>query len=213
MIKKSRLELAVGIFMIVGLGILVLFVFFIRDFQIIKPGYKFDVSFGFANGIKIGAPARLAGVDVGEVKNITIFYDLDARKTRIKILVWVREDIQIPADSKAWINTLGLLGEKYLEIFPGENYALLVKANDTLPGQDPVPLEEITEQAKKIVLKFDATLGSLNEVLGKIKTGEGTIGRFIYTDVVYKNLEEMTEDLKRHPWKLFWKPKDKPIKK
>lgn len=206
---KFRLELAVGIFIIVGLIILVSFVFLIRDFQIIRPGYKFDIVFGFANGLKVGAPARLAGVDVGEVKGIEIFYEPDSLKTKVKVRVWVKKDAMVPSDSEAWINTLGLLGEKYLEIIPGKNYNLLVRENDTFMGQDPVAMEEITEKTKKLVLKIDETLSGLNDVLSKIKTGEGTIGKFIYDEVVYKNIEEMTDDLKRHPWKLFWKTKEK----
>ena len=66
MIGKSRLELAVGLFIIIGLIIFVAFVFLVRDFQIVKPGYKFDIIFGFANGLKVGSPARLSGVDVGK---------------------------------------------------------------------------------------------------------------------------------------------------
>lgn len=220
MTRKSRLELAVGIFIIVGLAILIFFVFFIRDFQLIKPGYKFDVVFGFANGLKIGAPARLAGVDVGDVKSIDVFYDPEAQKTKVKIEIWVKEDSQIPADSKVWINTLGLLGEKYLEVIPGNNYSLLVRENDTIVGQDPVAMEEITEETKKLVLKIKEALIGLNDVLSQVKTGQGTLGKLVYDETIYQNFEgvtkdlkELTEDLKSHPWKLLFKPKEKPVKK
>ncbi len=219
MIKKSRLELAVGIFIITGLAILVLFVFFIRDFQIIKRGYKFNVVFGFANGLKIGAPARLAGVDVGEVKSLDIFYDPDSQKTKVRIKIWVNEDAQIPADSRVWINTLGLLGEKYLEVIPGENYSVLVKENDTMLGQDPVAMEEITEETKKLVLKIEDAVTGLNEVLSQVKTGMGTLGKLVYDETIYQNVEgvtkdlkALTEDLKSHPWKLLFKPKEKPVR-
>ena len=73
MTGKSRLELTVGIFIVTGLIIFVSFVFLVRDFQIVKPGYKFDIIFGFANGLKVGSPVRLSGVDVGgsqEFRNI-----------------------------------------------------------------------------------------------------------------------------------------------
>ena len=213
MTKKSRLELAVGIFIIIGLGILVLFVFFISDFQLIKAGYRFDVVFGFANGIKIGAPARLAGVDVGEVKDIVIFQDSVTGKPKARIRVWVQKDTRVPVDSQIWINTLGLLGEKYLEMMPGKNYELTVKENDTLQGKDPIPMEEITEETRKLVLKIEETVDNLNEVLGQVKAGQGNVGKLVYDEIVYKNIMELTEDLKQHPWKLFWRTKEKPEKK
>ena len=220
MTAKSRIELGVGIFIVIGLIILVAFVFLISDFQFIKPGYQFDVVFGFANGLREGAPSRFAGVDIGEVKALRVFYDPEALKTKVRVRVWVKEDSRIPADSQVWINTLGLLGEKYLEIIPGENYNALVKAGDAIMGQDPVAMAEITEQSKKLVLKIEEAVDGLNDMLGRIRTGQGTLGKLVYDETVYQNisavsgdLKELTEDLKRHPWKLFFNPKEKPLKK
>ena len=123
--------------------------------------------------------------------------------------VWVNKDAQIPSDSAVWINTLGLLGEKYIEIMPGKDYNRTLKENDTILGQDPIPMEEITKEMKELVSKTDEAVTGLNEILSGIKTGEGTIGRFFSDETVYKNIEELTDDLKRHPWKLFLKPKKK----
>lgn len=220
MTAKSRIELGVGIFIVIGLIILVSFVFLISDFQFIKPGYQFDVIFGFANGLREGAPSRFAGVDIGEVKALRVFYDPETLKTKVRVRVWVKEGSRIPPDSQVWINTLGLLGEKYLEIIPGENYDAPVKAGDTIMGQDPVAMAEITEESKKLVLKIEEAVGGLNDVLARIKTGQGTLGKLVYDETVYQNisavsggLKELTEDLKRHPWKLLFKPKEKPVKK
>lgn len=220
MTAKSRIELGVGIFIVIGLIILVSFVFFISDFQFIKPGYQFDVVFGFANGLREGAPSRFAGVDIGEVKALRVFYDPEALKTKARVRVWVKEDSRIPSDSQVWINTLGLLGEKYLEIIPGANYNALVKAGDTIIGQDPVAMAEITEETKKLILKIEQATGGLNDLLARIKSGQGTLGKLVYDETVYQNisavsgdLKELTEDLKRHPWKLFFKPKEKRQKK
>lgn len=213
MTAKSRIELFVGAFIIIGLIILTSFVFFIRDFQIIKPGYRFDIAFSFTNGLKLGAPTRFSGVDIGEVKSIKIFSDSKSGTTKVWVRVWVSKDAQIPSDSKVWINTLGLLGEKYIEIIPGKDYQRIVKENDTILGQDPIPMEEITKEMKKLVSKTDETVTGLNELLSRIKTGEGTVGKFFSDETVYKNIEELTDDLKRHPWKLFFKTKEKPMKK
>ena len=63
---------------------------------------------------------RLAGVEVGLVKKLQVFVDKnDGGKTKVRVNVWIKDDIAIPADSKITINQLGILGEKYLEIIPG----------------------------------------------------------------------------------------------
>lgn len=209
MIARSRLELSVGIFIVIGLIILFFFVFLIRDFQIVKPGYRFDIVFGFANGVKMNAPVRLAGVDVGEVKGLSIYRDKDSNKTMVDILVWVNNSAKIPVNSEVWINTLGLLGEKYIEIIPGDNYGKVLRDKDVIRGKDPISMEEITEHTKELVLKIDDAISGLNGLLGKINKGEGTIGRLVFDETIYKNMEEMSEDLKQNPWKLLYRPKEK----
>jgi phospholipid/cholesterol/gamma-HCH transport system substrate-binding protein len=219
MTLKSRLELIVGIFIVIGLVILVSFVFLIKDFRIAKPGYRFNIAFGFVNGVKTGAPVRLAGVDVGEVKAIDVSYDPGSKKAKVNVAVWVKKGVGIPSDSRVWINTLGLLGEKYIEIFPGKNSDPIVKEGDTITGKDPMAMEEVTEETRRLVLKVEEAVSGLNEVLAVVKTGEGTLGKLVYDKAVYQNIEgatkdlkELTEDLKRHPWKLLSRPKEKPKK-
>lgn len=229
MIDKSKIGISVGIFVFFALCIVTLFIFLISNFEIIRSGYYVKIGFGFANGVKVGAPVRFAGVDVGEVRRMHTYYDPQLNKTRVEILAWVKKSVKIPADSQVWINTLGLLGEKYIEILPGDNYAFSLKSGDHLIGQDPVSMQEITELGRKIAFKLDEGIESLNKIIkdedlktslrqtlndlrnitSQIKSGEGTIGRLIYDKTVYNDVEELMGDLKRNPWKLFWKTKEK----
>ena len=40
-------------------------------------------------------------------------------------------------------------------------------------------------------------------VLGRLRDGEGTIGKLLLDDKIAKDLQEFVEDIKKHPWKLF----------
>ena len=93
--------------------------------------------------------------------------------------VWVKKDARIPVDSQFWINTLGLLGEKYLEIMPGKDYQALVKENSRIAGSDPVPMDEITKETKKLVLQIEEAVSGLNTMLTQIQSGEGTFGQVL----------------------------------
>ncbi len=223
MFGKSRLELKLGIFVFIGMVILTVFVLSIGDFKTWKLGYKIIFEFNFVNGVKIGAPVRFAGVDVGEVKNIDIILNPKEKTNTVKIFGWIKNEVKIPAGSTVWVNTLGLLGEKYIEIMPGENYSLFLKPNDTIKGNDPIAMHEVAELAKELVSDID-------ESITRLKNKEGTIGMLLYDDALYKEfetavkgfkglikglegiikgLEELTLDLKTHPWKLLYKPKEK----
>jgi phospholipid/cholesterol/gamma-HCH transport system substrate-binding protein len=207
-------------------------VFMISDISFFKPGWKLKLVFGFADGVKMAAPVRVAGVDMGKVKEIKMFYDTKDQKTIVEIMVWLSSDARIPVDSKAWVNQLGLLGEKYVEIIPGKNYTSYLKDGDQLVGDDSISMRELGELGRKIAMKIDesmtgisevfqdektnaslkdlvvnlaGTTSSLNEIFARAKTGQGTIGKLFYDEALYKDLEGLVSDLRANPWKLLRK--------
>jgi len=228
--RTTKLELKVGIFVFVGIIILVIFVLMIGDFRLINPGYMFKISFGFANGVTLSAPVRLSGVEVGEVKGVHIGYDEQTKKPLVLIDVWVKKDTHIPIDSRVWVNMLGILGEKYIEIIPGQNYKTLLREGFLIVGEDPVSIQELTDLSREIALqvgetvkdvsltlnklntttldKLNITLDSLNSILTSVKQGKGTMGKLFFDDSLYNNIEEMFYDLKKNPWKLLHRPKE-----
>jgi phospholipid/cholesterol/gamma-HCH transport system substrate-binding protein len=199
---KSKLELKVGVFVFGGLMILAMFVFFIGKYETWSAGYRVSFTFNFVNGIKFGAPVRFAGVDVGEVKDIKCMYLPQESKSIVKVNCWIRNDIKIPVDSNVWVNTLGLLGEKYIEVMPGKDYTKVLTDNQEMAGADPIPMQEVTELAKKIATNLDS-------IILKIKNKEGTIGKLLFDDQIYNDLEAMVQDLRKNPWKLLFKTKEK----
>lgn len=233
-IKKRWTELKVGTFVILGLAVLFFIIFKIGNFDIGPGAYSIKLIFGFANGVKLSAPVRVAGVDCGEVKSVDVFFDPEENKNNVQLMLRVKKDARIPADSKIYINTLGLLGEKYVEIIPGEDYKNFLKEGDLIRGIDPISMQEVTDMAMSIAEKVDSiteglekivadetlqndiknavsqlnsSTAALNNIITKIESGEGTLGKFVSDDSVFKNLSELSADLKANPWKLFYRPK------
>jgi phospholipid/cholesterol/gamma-HCH transport system substrate-binding protein len=218
---KTRLELKVGIFVFVSLIILAVFVLMIGDIKRMVSNYRVDFVFSFINGVRTGAPVRYAGVDIGEVKEIK-FERLDGRD-KVCLVALIKKEIKIPVDSQIWVNTLGLLGEKYIEVMPGSDYEHFVQPGDQLTGNDPLAMQEVGELAKSIAQKVDDTIqevrkvavsmnaltANLDDGITRIKNKEGTLGKLIYDDEIYNELNALVGDVKRNPWKLFWKSKEK----
>lgn len=199
---KTKLELKVGIFVFTGLIILVVFVLSIGGVKTWASGYKVDFTFNFVNGVKHGAPVRFAGVDVGVVKNIKFYRDPQGLQSKVRITCWVNRNANIPLDSRIWVNTLGLLGEKYIEIMPGADYSKLLLPQEELAGEDPLPMNDVIKVAKNIVDNLD--LG-----VSKVVHKEGTVGKLLFDDKIYNELDALISDLRRNPWKLFFKTKEK----
>ncbi|MDD5136417.1 MAG: MlaD family protein [Candidatus Omnitrophica bacterium] len=197
--STKTFELKVGLFIMIGVTILFFIVFSIGGMNFSKTGYKIRVLFSFANGIGGTAPVRLAGVGVGQVQGIRIVRDEKTAATKAELTVWINDNTKIEDDSVVTINTLGLLGEKYLEIFPGTPGTPTLQNNDMIVGKDPVPMEKFTDNLAKLT-------DSVTVIVDKIKSGEGTLGKLLMDSAVYDNLEAFTADIKKHPWKLLVKP-------
>jgi len=131
---KTKIELKVGVFVFLGLVILSVFILSIGSFKTWTSGKTYNFVFHFVNGLKLGAPVRYAGVDIGEVKTIMILPPAGQGKVDVKIGCWMRKDVKIPMDSTIWVNTLGLLGEKYVEVIPGQDFTKLLAENQSLDG-------------------------------------------------------------------------------
>jgi len=199
---KTKMELKVGVFVFIGMVVLVIFLLSIGGFKTWSSGYRISVKFGFVNGIKMGAPVRFAGVDVGEVKKINLEFIPEENRSIVHLVVWIRGNVKIPVDSSVWVNTLGLLGEKYIEIIPGQDYVNFIKENQAITGIDPLPIHAMFNRIDNIMLNLD-------EGLAQIRNKEGSLGKFIYDDQIYNDLEGLVSDIRKNPWKLFFRTKEK----
>src|SRR4030066_2056736 len=111
-----RREIKIGIFLAGAFLILAAIIFIAGDmstwFQ--KPGYELSVLFPSATGLEKHAATRLAGVKIGYFKDIR----LDQRKARVVLAIWPK--YQVPKGSRATMASIGLVGERYIEISPSE---------------------------------------------------------------------------------------------
>jgi len=251
---KQNFELKVGLFVLGGLFLLILGIFFTKDVSFFRRYYTLNVEFEFAEGIKKFSPVRFSGVEIGQIKDVKVVNDNGS----YKVLVTARVETQtkVPIDSRFFINSLGVLSEKYLEIIPGEKTAYL-HDGQLVKGVSPIPLRSITESANLVIKKMQDFLedaqfkdafrefvfnmrdsssklkallsdGSSEELvvslkdaavqfkklLEDIRTPRGTIGMLLNDPSLYRNLEELSADLKVNPWKLLHRSREqKPLKK
>ena len=232
--KESNLELKVGSFVLAALICLIWFIFSVNDTSVFEKGTPLKVIFSFTNGLKKSAPVRVAGVDQGMVKDLNLFFDVDERKTKVEVGLWLKNDVKIPIDSKVIVNQLGLMGEKYIEITPGIDTKRFLQPGDSLLGKDPIAQETISEtildvaqqlkeaagginkivndenNVKSLSETFEnlsLLTGNINDILKNIKRGEGTVGKLLYDERLYDDLQSLTADLKENPWKLLYRPK------
>ncbi|MBN1587474.1 MAG: MCE family protein, partial [Candidatus Omnitrophica bacterium] len=150
--------------------------------------YRIHAYFSSAGGVEVGAPVRVAGLQVGQIEDIVMLEGQEREEgMNIIMISRLKKGVRIPRNSKAYVNTLGLLGEKYLEIYPGlgEDY---LQDSDILKGVNPVPMERMAEAGYKAVGEFQELVRSLNDVVGDPEVKMQIKG-------IIANGEELTENL------------------
>ena len=168
MAQRWTLEVKVGAFIVAGLALLIVFVFAIGDLSTaFQPGYRLNVLFDSANGITDGSPVQYAGVEVGKVQSVNIFYPKGGSGSpKVQLAVRLPARVSIRSDDEASISTFGLLGEKYLEIVPGPGQGMVLGPEGQLFGKPPVSTERIMERSNDVLTEFKQTLQGLNSLVG-----------------------------------------------
>lgn len=228
-IKKSLTYVKIGSFFLFAFFLFFVAIFSIRKIDIFKGTYIITVTFDFAEGLNASSPVRFCGVDVGEVKKVVV---KEVKEKENKFLVYVyakiKNEVKIPRDSYFFINSLSLFGEKYLEIDPPEEITGYIRKGEIVKGISPVPLfdifasfsktlKEVREFVKegKVKTSLEKIFTNMEEISFEVKglvqdmkNKQGTIGKLFYDDSLYKTTEEFIADLKAHPWKLLYRPKE-----
>ncbi|MBU1153200.1 MCE family protein [bacterium] len=183
--QKSLTEVKVGLFVLVGLLILTFIVISVGDFHLYQKGYKINILFNRVEGLEVASPIRFSGMEVGEVKEMKV------EGEKIKVVAWIRESASIKRDSRVTINSLGIVGEKYIEIVKSLSRARILRDGDTIVGVDPVSLGDLFYKTEKIILNLERTTGRIEETLhGSIKKAD--LGKIVKTTIdVLNNIDKV----------------------
>ncbi len=161
--KETAIEVKVGALFLFSIILLVGFVLLLGDFSF-GSGFRFDVEFDNAGGLKPGADVAIAGINVGNVQELRFLKNDDAGPgdnavaVRAKIRVDEQYADSIRADSDFFITTRGVLGEPYIEIVTQDFDSPPIEDGAVVRGVDPPRMD-------LIIAKGSDLLSSLTELL------------------------------------------------
>lgn len=155
-------EIKIGIFMTIAIFILSLFIFIVGDISVFfkKKGYPLFVNFDSVAGLEKRAVVRMAGVKVGFVKKITL------KETRAEVLLNIDSRVKVDQDSKVTLASLGLLGEKYIEIMPGGGLEFC-QPGDVLGSVPSIGFDKLGVLLFSVGDEIKELGGLLGEVIGE----------------------------------------------
>src|SRR5580700_903276 len=182
-------ELRVGLFVLAGLFILAVAIFYITGAGILGPKYRLYTYLPEVEGVTSGAPVRLDGVSIGNVEQIGLNPRPSDRTQSIQLILRIDKRFQkdVRTDSAASLVTEGLLGDRYVTIKRGLTGTPL-PANSTVPGAPAVAMTEMVSRGTALLDTLNIVSNDLKGIADQVQNGEGTVGKLIKDPALYNNL-------------------------
>jgi len=180
---------------IILLALIVLFVAILKldtAVGLFTKRYELVALLSNASGLRVGGSVTVAGQLAGTVKSIE-FLPVDEDTLRnLRVVFEIDEDLkeQVRENSEAKLKTLGLLGDKILDISPGTPQFATLSAGDTITVAPTLDYEQVIAQAAGAVDDMVGLTSDLREITGGIVRGEGTLGQLVTNRSLYTQLEE-----------------------
>ncbi len=152
--------------------------------------------FDNAGGMRVGAPVRLQGVDIGNVGEIRIVPGNPLTPVEVTMKVNTKYLFNIHKDSTASLATAGVLGETYVELNSAVSTAPIAANNDVLPIRDHPDFQDVVRSSQGTLQNLDALLKRLDRILAFVESGDGSIGKLIYDPALYNRVNETVAEFK-----------------
>ncbi len=199
MTRRSDLtwaQLKIGILVLIALAIVMVMILNLEEgLGVLSRKTQFRAMVGHTQGLKVGSPVLMNGVNIGNVHKIEIAQNAP----QVEIIFAIKREVaqHIREDASINIRALGLLGDKYLEIIPGTPSRPLLEPGSLLTGRVETDITSLASGASATIENVNAALQEVQRALAAITKGEGTTGRLVNDPELYERSKRVLENLEK----------------
>ena len=193
--KESMNKIKLGIFISIGILILITGIYYIgQTKKMFSSTFRVYALFKDVNGLQVGNNVRFAGINVGSIDGIEIITDTTVK---VDMVIDVETQKFIKKDSKAIIGTDGLMGNKIMNITPGTQGKPEINDNDMIGTTIPVSFDDILLKLKTTSDNSALITNDLAAIMENISSGKGTIGKLFMDTVFALEIDKTIENVKQ----------------
>jgi phospholipid/cholesterol/gamma-HCH transport system substrate-binding protein len=167
----------VGLVVLIALFAVMTGVFMVgKRANLFRKKLPYETRFDSASGLVAGNPVRLNGVVVGNVLEVILSGDPADRTVRVVYDVDRRTAPRLRKGTRASIKTIGLLGDKYIELEGGRADEPEIPVGGVIEAAPGTGIEKLLEGSGDLLTDLGAIASSLKNILGRTEKGEGFLG-------------------------------------
>lgn len=189
--QLSWTELRVGLFVLAGLFLIAVGIFYVTGAGFLGPKYRLVTYLPEVDGVSSGAPVRLDGVEIGNVQSVSLTPHPSDRMHSITLVMRIDKKFQdqIRTDSTASLITEGLLGNRYVTISRGLT-GQVIPDNGVVPGAEEAAMKQVVERGAELMENLSALSDDLRGIVAQVQKGNGTLGKMMNDPSLYNHLNE-----------------------
>ncbi|CAM4074147.1 MlaD family protein [Flavobacterium antarcticum] len=198
--KKSKHTWKLGMFVVIGLALFFVTLYFIGKSQnLFGSNFHLNAKFKNVSGLKVGNNVLLSGIQIGTVSRIEFITD-----SIVVVNMVIKTEVQkyIKTDAMASIGSDGLMGDKVVTISPGVVSHTIVSDQATIATVEAVELQDLMSGLKKSIDNAAVITKELSEFSVKINNGKGALSKVLTDeafaeriDVTMANIETSSNEL------------------
>lgn len=196
--KLGFSQLRVGIFVLAGLAVLAFLILnSTGDFNPFEKKLRLKARFAAADGLREGSEVQLAGVKIGKVEDVVLLPPDSPEDYKVEALMAVDSELngrpiseRIRTDSTAQLIATSILAnDKMINVTPGSSKGAPVAENHVLESTEAISINQLTKTGNDLLEQINKLAIPANQILNKANQGEGTLGRIVNDESLYKNLD------------------------
>ncbi len=181
-------EAKVGLLVLVGSVILLYMTFAVGKYEFgEKKGYRVVAAFDSVSGLDTKAAVRMAGVQIGTVEAVEL------EDSRAKVTLRINPDVKIGRGSEAAVKTMGLLGDKYVDIIPAKGMEGGRQPRERSGFYQNNERLEVTASPSDV----DRLISQLSGIADDIKQVTGSLRTVFGSQRGEKSMEDILQDLRQ----------------
>jgi phospholipid/cholesterol/gamma-HCH transport system substrate-binding protein len=135
-----------------------------------------------AGGLRVGAPVRLEGVDIGNVTGIRVDADPAHRVAPVDVTMKITTKYAESMNSgcRVLLTTAGVLGEVFIDFDCRQAKGSPLQNGSVLPTKDVPQFQDVIRASQSTLENLDVLLKRVDSIVSYIQSGQGSIGKIIY---------------------------------
>ena len=191
-------QLRVGLTVLIASITLTVLVFLMSSTSgMFTPKITLKSYFDNAGGLRVGAPVRLEGVDVGNVFAIRIVKDKPLTPVEVTMRVSSKFDYALRKDSVTMLDQVGFLGESYVDISSAQAKLGAAENNDVLATNSRPDIQDVVRSGQSTLQNMQTLLQRLDRIVTTVESGQGSVGKLINDPGLYNRLNSTIGEMQR----------------